>query len=144
MKTTTLAATALALGLLAVGPLATAALAQSPGMPMQGHGGMHGAGHGAMAGAPAAKPKGDTSPSSLAFAAVNAKMHEGMDIAFSGNADIDFVKGMIAHHQGAIDMAKVQLAFGRDDKIKKLSEEIIKAQEGEIAMMKDWLAKNTR
>lgn len=144
MKTTTLAATTLALGLLAVGPLATAALAQSPGMPMQGHGGMHGAGHGAMAGASAAKPKGDTSPSSLAFAAVNAKMHEGMDITFSGNADIDFVKGMIAHHQGAIDMAKVQLAFGRDDKIKKLSEEIIKAQEGEIAMMKDWLAKNAR
>ncbi|MCW1840243.1 DUF305 domain-containing protein [Prosthecomicrobium hirschii] len=105
---------------------------------------MHGAGHGAMAGAPAAKPKGDTSPSSLAFAAVNAKMHEGMDITFSGNADIDFVKGMIAHHQGAIDMAKVQLAFGRDDKIKKLSKEIIKAQEGEIAMMKDWLAKNAR
>ncbi|MBT9290140.1 CopM family metallochaperone [Prosthecodimorpha staleyi] len=141
MKTTTLAAA------LAVGLLATAAFAQSPGMPMQGHGGMHGAGpgagHGAMAGA-AAKPKGDTSPSSLAFAAVNAKMHEGMDITFSGNADIDFVKGMIAHHQGAIDMAKVQLAFGRDDKIKKLSEEIIKAQEGEIAMMKDWLAKNAR
>ena len=41
-------------------------------------------------------------------------------------------------------MAKVQLAFGRDDKIKKLSEEIIKAQEAEIAMMKDWLAKNAR
>ena len=54
----------------------------------------------------AAKPKGDTGPSSLAFQAINAKMHEGMDITFTGNADIDFVRGMIPHHQGAVDMAK--------------------------------------
>jgi uncharacterized protein (DUF305 family) len=65
-----------------------------------------------------------------------------MDIAFTGNADVDFVKGMIPHHQGAIDMAKVVLAFGKDPEVKKLAEGIIKAQEEEIAWMNTWLQKN--
>jgi uncharacterized protein (DUF305 family) len=78
----------------------------------------------------------------LAFQGINAKMHEAMDIVFSGNADADFVRGMIPHHQGAIDMAKTVLAFGKDPEVKKLAEEIIKAQESEIAMMTEWLRKN--
>jgi len=90
------------------------------------------------------KPKGDAGPSSLAFHAVNAKMHEGMDIAFTGNADVDFVRGMIPHHQGAVDMAKVVLAFGKDPQIRKLAEEIIKAQESEIALMQAWLKQNAK
>jgi uncharacterized protein (DUF305 family) len=91
-----------------------------------------------------AKPKGDSSPSSLAYHAINAKMHEGMDIAFTGNADIDFVRGMIPHHQGAVDMAKTVLAFGKDPQIRKLAEEIIKAQESEIALMQGWLKQNAK
>ena len=39
------------------------------------------------------QPKGDTGPSSLAFQGINRKMHEAMNIAFTGNADVDFVKG---------------------------------------------------
>jgi hypothetical protein len=81
------------------------------------------------------KPKGDTGPSSQAFHAINSKMHEGMDITFTGNADIDFVRGMIPHHQGAVDMAKTVIAFGKDPQIRKLAEEIVKAQETEIALM---------
>ncbi len=81
------------------------------------------------------KPKGDTGPSSLAYHAINAKMHEGMDITFTGNADIDFARGMIPHHQGAVDMAKTVIAFGKDPQLRKLAEEIIKAQETEIALM---------
>lgn len=97
--------------------------------------------HGAM---DMAQPKGDQGPSSQAFAAANAKMHADMDIELSGNADVDFVRGMIPHHQGAIDMARIQLEFGKDPEIRKLAEEVIKAQEGEIAMMKAWLAKHAR
>ena len=128
----------LAAGTLALGTVL--AFAQSP---HQGHGSHH---------TPAAatdhsthgssKPKGDTGPSSLAFHAINARMHEGMDVAFTGNADIDFVRGMIPHHQGAVDMAKTVLAFGKDPQIRKLAEEIIKAQESEIALMQDWMKKN--
>ncbi|WP_246752959.1 DUF305 domain-containing protein [Sinorhizobium sp. BG8] len=86
--------------------------------------------------------EGARSPSTEAFIAANTRMHQGMDIDFSGNADVDFVRGMIAHHQGAIDMAKVELQYGKDAALRKLAEEIIKAQEGEISMMKDWLKKN--
>ena len=121
-----------------------------PGM-MRGmmHGGMQhgntassGTSHGAMTNPQSMQPKGDAGPSSLAFNGINMKMHSAMDIAFTGNADVDFVKGMIPHHQGAIDMAKTVLAFGKDPEVRKLAEEVIKAQEGEIALMNEWLKKN--
>lgn len=79
--------------------------------------------------------------STKAFRAANDKMHKDMDIKFSGDADIDFLKGMIPHHQGAIDMAKVVLQHGKDPETKKLAQEIIAAQEKEIAFMRDWLKK---
>jgi uncharacterized protein (DUF305 family) len=88
--------------------------------------------------------KGDQGPSSKAFNEVNAKMHQSMSIVFTGDADVDFIKGMIPHHQGAIDMAKVVLQYGKNADTKKLAEAIIKAQEGEIAMMQDWLAKHSK
>ncbi|MHC1549498.1 CopM family metallochaperone [Phyllobacterium sp. K27] len=86
--------------------------------------------------------KGDQGPSSKAFVEANTKMHKDMDIEFTGNADKDFVRGMIAHHQGAIDMAKVELEYGKDAEIRKLAETIIAAQESEIKDMKAWLEKN--
>ena len=86
-------------------------------------------------------PKGDAGPSSLAFNGIMMKMHQDMAIAYTGNADVDFVKGMIPHHQGAVDMAKTVLAFGKDPDVKKVAEDVIKAQEAEIASMKDWLKK---
>ena len=113
------------------GAPATSGPAQS-----QPHGGH--AGHGAAA----AQPKGDTSASSRAFDAANAKMHEEMDITYTGNADLDFVAGMIAHHQGAVEMAKIVIQYGKDPSVRKLADEIVAAQEKEIAWMKDWQAKN--
>jgi len=120
----------------------TFALASATSAQQQGAGTVAQATHGS--GAHTAEPKGDQNASSKAYAAANAKMHHDMNITFTGNSDVDFVKGMIPHHQGAIDMAKVVLAHGKDPAIRKLAEEVIKAQEAEIKMMTEWLAKNEK
>jgi uncharacterized protein (DUF305 family) len=70
------------------------------------------------------------------------RMQKDMPMTSAGSVDADFVKMMIPHHQAAIDMAQVQLAKGKDPEIRKLSQDIIAAQEKEIAEMKAWLAKN--
>ena len=56
---------------------------------------------------------------------VNARMHAGMRVAPSGNTDHDFARMMIAHHQGAIDMALVQLKYGSDKRLRRLAQAII-------------------
>lgn len=90
---------------------------------------------------PAAKAAGTATQ---AYEAANAKMHKQMAITYSGDADVDFARGMIPHHQGAIDMAKVVLSHGKNPEIRKLAQDIIKAQEEEIAWMQAWLAKNAK
>ncbi len=84
----------------------------------------------------------DAAPSTQAFQQANAKMHRDMAIAFTGDADVDFVRGMIPHHQGAIDMARIVLENGDDPEVRKLAQEVISAQEAEIAWMVKWLEAN--
>ena len=81
----------------------------------------------------------EASPSVKGFTEANDKMHKDMTIEYSGDADVDFVRSMIPHHQGAIDMAKVELEHGKDPELRKLAEEVIKAQTAEIAEMEAWL-----
>lgn len=78
------------------------------------------------------------------YAPAMKAMHENMTIAPTGDADVDFMRGMIPHHQGAIDMAKIVLAHGKDPEVKKLAEDVIRAQESEIAFMREWLTKNAK
>lgn len=88
--------------------------------------------------------RGDQGVASLAMNAVNERMHREMAMEYTGNVDADFAKNMIAHHQGAIDMARIVVAFGKDPKIRELAQNVIKAQEDEITMMKSWLDANAR
>ncbi len=80
-------------------------------------------------------------PYAAAWATVMADMHAGMDVPLTGNADIDFLRGMIPHHAGALDMARLDLAYGRDVFVQDLAREIIIAQQAEIAAMQAILAR---
>jgi uncharacterized protein (DUF305 family) len=80
--------------------------------------------------------------SSDAFKAANDKMMKNMDVPLSGDTDKDFVAGMIPHHEGAVDMARIELQHGKDPALKKLARDIIAAQDKEIAFMKAWQAKH--
>jgi uncharacterized protein (DUF305 family) len=80
----------------------------------------------------------ENSPSTQGYEAAMGKMHQGMMIGYS-DAHIDFVRGMIPHHPGADDMAKVELKYGKDPELRKLAEGIVAAQESEIKMMQTCL-----
>ena len=62
-----------------------------------------------------------------------------MEITNTGDPDSDFLRAMIPHHQGAIEMAEAQLRFGRDERLRRLAQGIIVEQTQEIAVMRQVL-----
>ncbi len=104
---------------------------------MQGE--MMGGGMGAMS------TPGSMSEASKAYMEAMKKMDAPMMTALqSGDPDVAFVSAMIPHHQGAIDMARAVLTHGKDEKVKAWAEQIIKAQEAEIAEMQAWLKEHAQ
>ena len=72
------------------------------------------------------------------------RMDTGMNSApMNGNIDHDFATMMMPHHQGAIDMAKAELTYGKNLVMRRMAEEIIVDQQSEIQAMQLWLSKQS-
>lgn len=82
----------------------------------------------------------DTDPDWSKLIASMDKMHMAMGtIERSRNDDVDFVRLMLPHHQAAVDMARIQLLYGKDPQMRGLAQKIITDQQSEIALMQRWL-----
>ena len=74
-----------------------------------------------------------------------AGMHHAMEsVQVTGDADQDFAALMIPHHQGALEMAKTELLYGKDPVLRRLAQEILIDQQSEIQVMKLWLNKKQK
>ena len=107
----------------------------TPGMPTPGM---------PMTRMPMGMPDANASPSTKAFKAADDKMMMDMNRPMTGNADQDFVAGMLPHHEGAVGMARVEIQYGKDPEMLRLAHGIIAAQEKEIAQMKAWQKKHPK
>lgn len=65
-----------------------------------------------------------------------SKMMADMAVKPTGDVDRDFVAMMVPHHQGAIDMAKAVLRYGKNEQLRRMAQEIIVTQQQEIAAMR--------
>jgi len=87
-----------------------------------------------------AQPPAPVSAEESAFLAENeaamTKMMDGMAAKPTGDIDRDFVTMMAPHHQGAIDMAMIELRYGKNEQLRRIAQEIIVSQLQEIAAMK--------
>ena len=81
----------------------------------------------------------EATPSAESFTSLmmqaTERMHKDMNIVPTGDPDRDFAAIMIPHHQGAIDMAKVELQFGKNPVLRRLAQGIIVEQLQEIEVM---------
>ena len=88
-------------------------------------------------------PKGQPkSQADMAFEQAMSKMSSDMNVETTGKPDEDFVRMMTPHHQGAIDMAKVELRYGTDPTLRRMAQDIVSSQEKEIREMRDWQDKH--
>ena len=71
-----------------------------------------------------------------AMSAMPRAMHQP---EYTADPDRVFVTMMIPHHQGAIDMAKAVLLYGKDPQLRRLAQEIITDQHSEVQLMQLWL-----
>ena len=81
-----------------------------------------------------------TSDFHRALQTVMVEMDAAMCITPSADADRDFARAMIPHHQGAVEMARLELLYGRDQRLRRLAQGMVVEQSQEIALMRSILA----
>jgi uncharacterized protein (DUF305 family) len=97
-------------------------------------------------GSPAAMPPSGAMTHSPGGMDMKSMMKENGDkmqsMQMSGDPDVDFAQMMRMHHQGAIDMAEMELKNGKDSRMKSMAKSIIAAQKKEIAQFDKFLSQH--
>lgn len=76
------------------------------------------------------------------MSAMKPSMDQSEAMKMTGDFDYDFASMMIHHHQGAVDMAQVELSKGSDAQVKGWAQKIIDAQKAEISQFQQYTASN--
>ena len=127
--------------------LLTALAVAAPGLAQQtmdhsAHGDMAQMDHSAHGDMAMSGARPDDTPATTAYRAAMAEMHANMDVEYTNDADVDFMRGMIPHHQGALDMARSYLQEGKDSGMRRMAEKTIQDQEKDIRELREWMAKH--
>lgn len=83
----------------------------------------------------------EDAPSTRSFKEANERLHQATNIRWTGDADADFMRAMIAHHEGEIALARIQLQHGSDADARGLAQDLIRSRDAEILRMRLWLAR---
>jgi len=78
-----------------------------------------------------------------ALQTVMVEMETGMCIIPSADADRDFARAMIPHHEAAVEMARLELRYGSDPRLRRLAQGMVVEQSQEIALMRGILASSS-
>ena len=105
-------------------------------------GGMHG---GMMSGGMMGGTTASVSNATQAYQNAADKMYGPMIEGLQANdPDVAFVRAMVAHRQGAIELAKVRVQFGKDEQTREWADDIIRSQQAAIEEMEAWLSKGVK
>ncbi len=88
-------------------------------------------------GGPATGKNENAAPADLKSADIKA--HSPMAMKHTDDPDADFIRAMIPHHEGAIEMARAEIRAGKDPTALAMAQKIIADQQNEIRQMQDWL-----
>lgn len=89
-------------------------------------------------------PDPATSPATAAYRAALSRMYAQISVVYTGDVDRDLANMMIPHSQGAIDLGKTQMGFGRDPEMRRIVEAMMKHREQEMAMFRAWIVKRDK
>lgn len=88
----------------------------------------------------ASKPKPNTEAMQQAYARSMDVLHGDMVLGIADPVpDVAFARGMLPHHMGAVEMAKIELKYGTNEEMRQLAQEIINTQQTEIELMQKWI-----
>lgn len=89
-------------------------------------------------------PGVNDSASTKDFKTAHMNMMKNMNMEFTGDPDRDFAASMKKHHEGGIEMARIQLKHGKDPEMRKMAEKLVKEQNEENKKFESWLSKHKK